>query len=69
MVDVQAWLSIVRNGDLLATKRHNVHKKFESSIQLIIRFVAFVIFFVARKNGVACLCLGRVCRAPMLCLE
>jgi|GEM_PF-2168279 len=28
----------------LATKRHKVHKKFESSIQQIIRFVAFVIF-------------------------
>ena len=41
---------MVRNGDLLATKRHKVHKKFESSSQQIIRFVAFVIF-VARKNG------------------
>ncbi len=36
-------------GDGLATKRHKVHKKVESSIQQIIRFVAFVIF-VASKN-------------------
>ena len=42
-------LFIVRNGQLLATKRHKVHKKFESASQQIIRFVAFVIF-VARNN-------------------
>jgi hypothetical protein len=36
-------LSNLRNGDLLVTKRHKVHKKFESSIQQIIQFVAFVI--------------------------
>lgn len=42
-------MSFVRNGNLLATIRHKVHKKFERSIQHIVRFVSFVIF-VARKN-------------------
>ncbi len=41
---------MVRNGDLLATKRHKVHKKFESRVNRS-SGLWLLRFFVARKNG------------------
>ena len=39
-------ITTVRNGNLLATKRHQSPQKFESSIQQIIQFVSFVSFVI-----------------------